>query len=133
MKNYQEIRKQAEEKRSELFKECRLFFAFSNSQFQENKTPLAEGEKYVSIGAGGYLPKSEVNNFSDGLSRIKKWESSEIKRAKLEETEILYELENHECFYTGEIEPVVELFAGKYTEAQIRKVYRGQPVEQNRN
>ena len=56
MKNYPEIRQVAEVKRTELYTNCGLFFAFSNEQFTENKTPLKEGEKYVSIGAGGYLP-----------------------------------------------------------------------------
>ena len=51
MKTLIEIKKEYEEKRTEFFKDCGLFWAFSNKQFFENKTPLQEGEKYVSIGA----------------------------------------------------------------------------------
>jgi hypothetical protein len=122
MKTYREIRAKAQNKRSILFDKCRLFWAFSNQQFNENKTELKEGEKYVSIGAGGYLPKSEVKNLTKGLEIIRKWENSEIKKQKDgKNAHILYELNNHECFYTGSIESAEAVLP--YPRRDILKVY----------
>lgn len=123
MKNIPELKQEREAKHSELFKKVGLFWAFSNEQFIENKTPLREGEKYVSIGAGGYLPKGNVDEFTKGMDEISEWYKSEIKKNKAEEKEIAYELHNHECFYTNDISAVVEMFEGVYTEKQIRLIY----------
>ena len=123
MKTVAELNQERQNKNSELFKNVGLFFAFSNEQFEKNKTPLKEGEKYVAIGAGGYLPKGNVEAFTKGLKEIEKWYKGEIKKNKAEEAEIAYELHNHECFYTNDITVVCELFEGTYTKEQILKVY----------
>jgi len=122
--NYQNIKKEKEAKTSLLIKKCKMFFAFSNKQFEENKTELKEGEKYLSIGMGAYLPKGNLKIWEDGMEEINNWGRNEIKKKKLEEQEILYELRNHECFYTGEIDDVLDMFKGTYTDEQIRLVYR---------
>ena len=72
---YQEIRSESEKKRNQLITDCNVFFAFNNDQFAEGKknNPIAEGEKYVSIGAGGYMPKSKLNDFLPGLDNISKF------------------------------------------------------------
>ena len=121
-----EIRKMKKEKEkmvSELFEKCGVFFAFSEKQFEENKTPLKEGEKYVSIGGGGYLPKGKVNELTEGMEAIERFGKQTVKKKNLVEAEILDELQNHECFYTGDISDVVDLFEGTYTKQQIRDVY----------
>ena len=59
--NLQDLKKQQEAVNTTLFNECGLFFAFSDSQFNENKTPLKEGEKYVPVMGGGYVPKNSLN------------------------------------------------------------------------
>jgi len=123
MKSLEELKQQEKNKHTELFHKVGLFWAFSNQQFQENKTPLKEGEKYVSIGAGGYLPKGNVDQFLKGMEDIKKWYNGEIKKNKSEEAEIIYELYNHECFYTNDISDVIEMFEGTYTREQIIKAY----------
>jgi hypothetical protein len=120
---YQNIKKEKEKMTTELFKECGVFFAFSDKQFEENKTPLKEGEKYVSIGGGGYLPKGKVDAFMKGMKAINSYGKQKVKKGNLQESEILYELQNHECFYTGDISDVVDLFEGTYTVKQIRDVY----------
>lgn len=123
MKTIDAIRKEETEKHTKLFNECGLFWAFSNEQFATNKTPLQEGEKYVSIGAGGYMPKHNVDKFCKGMAEIKKWTKEQTKANKLQEKEIAYELANHECYYTGDIDTVVGLFDGTYSREQIRNVY----------
>jgi len=119
---YEVIRKQASEKLTELMNKCGVFFAFSNEQFAENKTPLQPGEKYVSIGAGGYMPKSKVNDYLEGSKLITQWEKSEIKKLKDgKEQHILHELRNHECFYTCDIEDAANVLP--YPKKDIWKVY----------
>ena len=117
------IKQQEQNKVDALLKNCGVFFAFSDKQFAENKTPLQEGEKYVSIGGGGYMPKSQVKNFTDGMAEIRKWKQSEIKRTKSEIKEIEYELSNHECYYTNDISVVVDMFKGVYSEKMIRDIF----------
>jgi hypothetical protein len=119
----QKMKKEKEKMVSELFEKCGVFFAFSEKQFEENKTPLKEGEKYVSIGGGGYLPKGKVKELEEGMEAIERFGKQTVKKKKLVEAEILDELQNHECFYTGDISDVVDLFEGTYTKQQIRDVY----------
>jgi hypothetical protein len=121
MKSVAELKEERQNKNSELFNKVGLFWAFSNEQFNTSKTPLKEGEKYVSIGAGGYLPKSQVDNFLKGMETISKWEKSEIKKQKDgKESHILYELQNYECFYTNHIDDLDFL---PYTKKEIWQVY----------
>jgi hypothetical protein len=106
----QKIKKQREEANSRLFKECGLFFAFSNEQFNENKTPLKDGEKYVSIGSGGYLPKGNFEALQKGMKENEKAYKLAIKTHNLRVKEIVYEFGNHECFYTGDWSVVADMF-----------------------
>ena len=97
------IKDQKEQKVSDLLKTCSVFFAFSTEQFEKNKTPLQEGEKYVHIGAGGYMPKSKAESFKTGLDDIDKWYKSALKSNRLRKQNIAYELNNHEAYYTMDI------------------------------
>lgn len=119
---YEAIKIQAQERLNTLLNECGVFFAFSDEQFQKNKTPLKEGEKYVSIGAGGYMPKSKVNDYISGSKLINKWEKAERKKLKDgKELHILYELRNHETFYTCDIDDAAAVLP--YPKKDIWKVY----------
>jgi hypothetical protein len=120
---YSDIKKLKEKMTDDLLKKCGVFFAFSNEQFNENKTPLKDGEKYISIGGGGYMPKGKLKDFQEGMKSINKIGRKKIEENNLAESEILYELKNHECFYTGDYSDVVDMFEGTYTEKQIRDVY----------
>jgi hypothetical protein len=122
-KTYHEIKEEASNKLSVLLKDCKVFFAFSEEQFSENKTELKEGEKYVSIGAGGYMPKSYVKDFIQGQKDIEAWRKSEVKKGKQQEAQILYELNNYECFYTGDIEDAFEVLKDTYSIEQVKKVF----------
>lgn len=122
--NLQEIKKQKEDKVSQLLTDCGMFFAFSTEQFHANKTPLQEGEKYVSIGAGGYLPKGKVDAFCDGMKEINKWYKKEVADNKdLRRKEIVYELGNHEAWYTGDIQDTLRGLGPGYTAKEVWKVF----------
>jgi hypothetical protein len=119
MSTIQELKKEQEEKFSSLFKECGVFFAFSNKQFDEGKTPLKEGEEYVSIVNGGYMPESNTEAFKKGFQEILSWFKSEAKN--IEREHIVYELNNYECFYTGDLEDAFS--ALPYSQERITEVY----------
>lgn len=124
MQTISELKQQREDKQSELFKECGLFFAFSPSQFQENKTPLQESEKYLSIGGGGYLPKNNFDKFDKGMDLIQAWFKSQVKNNKARRQYIAYELANHEAYYTGCITDTLEALGEEYTREEVKQVYR---------
>lgn len=132
MTKLNEIRKLREERMSALFRKTGVFFAFSDKQFEENKTPIAEGETYTRLGGGGFLPTKNTADFHMGFSTLNAQYDSEITDAGLEDAEIAYELANHECWYTGDIEDVVEMFEGRYDRERIRAVYAKHSNE-NRN
>lgn len=117
------LRAEKEAKHNQLINDCKMFFAFSNEQFNENKTELKEGEKYVSIGGGCYMPKSFVNNWIEGSENITSWYNSEVKKSKNEESEILYQLRNYECFYTYEVDDAYEVLKDRYTLEEVWSVF----------
>jgi len=127
-----ELKKENETKLDLLFKECGVFFAFSNDQFNENKTPLADGDKYVSMGAGGYLPKSKVDAYIQGSKDINKGFKAGIKKSKsLRYENIAYELANHEAYYTGEITDTLEALGSEYTAKEVWEVYNKEAYKYN--
>lgn len=131
MKSINEIKDLKEKKVSELIKECSMFFAFSDKQFEENKTPLQEGDKYVSmVGAGAFMPKSKAPEFMKGLDVIDKWYKAEIKANKARKQNIIYELNNHEAFYTGDIEDTLDTLGSDYTREEVMEVYRKERKKQ---
>jgi hypothetical protein len=125
MNSYSELNKTYSAKLEEAGKENGLFWAFSNTQFAENKTPLLDGDKYVSIGAGGYMPKSNLTAYREATGKA--WE--DYQEALKSNPDLLiqgirYELGNHECWYTGDIEPVVGIFSGLASEELIYSIYQ---------
>lgn len=127
---YPELKATRQSKYNGLFENIGLFWAFGNDQFDEGKKkhPLSEGMKYCSIGAGGYFPGQNKEAYIKGMDGINAWEKiakAELKANEAEtEKAILYELNNHECFYSCDITDVVDIFDGVYTTEQIRKVYK---------
>ena len=119
MKTAHEIK---EEKISNLLIEVNGFFAFGKSQFDEAKK---QGVKYVSRGAGLIHEAGKSKYFDDQLAAITKeyHQKSLLEKGKIKI--ILDELQNYECFYTGEIDEAVEaLKVYDITEKEVLKVYQ---------
>lgn len=124
---YIEIKNKKQEDTNKLFETLGVFWAFSNKQFEEGyakaKLSMAEGEKLVDIGAGGYMPKHNVEALKNGMKEIEKTFKASIKEAKAREEHILYELNNHEAFYTCTIEDTKGALGEDYTNEEILAVY----------
>jgi len=131
MKTLNTLRQEREDKTTQLLKDCSVFFAFSKEQFEENKTEKKEGEKYTAYGYGAYSPSSQVDNYMNGLTKIMEEYDQEIQENGLRRAYILYELNNHEAFYTGELEPTHEALIGKYTIEEVAEVYRETRAKKN--
>lgn len=124
MAQYPAIRKEAQDRHNKLFDECGVFWAFSNEQFDEGR-PKDKSIKLVSIGAGGFMPKDNFDKLIAGSKAITKWEKDAIKAAKADEQVILYELNNHEAFYTLDTEDAFEALKPLgYTREQVKAVYK---------
>lgn len=92
-----------------------IFWAFSNQQFEENKTHKdAPDNEYLSVMGGGYIHKSNVEKlnvfFNTVVPKLKKEFTDNIKMEDL----IEYELINHECYYTGDYTKVVNIIKDYY-------------------
>ena len=127
MKTLEQIKKEQKNKYTELFNKVGLFWAFSNEQFAEGarKNPLNENDKYLSVGAGGYIAKSKVDIFVNGMEDIKKWYKKETAENKAIRIKLIsYELSNHECYYIGDIQPALDALGSEYTKKEVLKVYK---------
>lgn len=108
---------------TKAFEKHGAFFAFSKSQFDENKV---EGVRYVSDGTGMIIPKENYKALSEEIDEIHK---NGIKQ-DIEENGIVAiikrELANYECDYTGEIEDAVDALADYgITYEQVLNVFKG--------
>lgn len=123
MKTIQEINKEQEGKLSALLDTCGIFFAFSNEQFESNKK---EGVRYVRGYHGMIIPKDNVKLFERKFDEYCE-EKDTMFRENIDMKEyILYQLNNHECFYTGDYVEVLELVESIYpacTIEDIRQVF----------
>lgn len=129
--NYQELKQEQQKKYNDLFDKVGIFWAFNEKQFNEGKEkyPLAEGEKYVDIGGGGFIRKSKLKELEAGTKAIRLWFQSENKKLKADrkkrEQAVLYELSNYEAFYTGDISDAYDVLKEQgYTREEVRAVYR---------
>ena len=83
-------------------------FAFSAEQFAEmRKTlPLDEGDKYYSIGAGGFVRGKDIPAMREMFARHDK-EMKELRKSEKElENAFIREMGNHEYCITGDFEEI---------------------------
>jgi len=134
MKNLTELQKERENKLTDAIKSNRVFFAFSNKQFDEGKTHLDEGDKYTRLWGGTYLPKSLATSFLQTLELNNEWFVNALEENNLRGEYILYELYNHEAFYTGEIEDTFnslpQVNGREFTIEEVLYVYRHKKSKQ---
>lgn len=110
------------ERQTALFKKTGAIFAFSRERFDEQKQ---EGVTYVNCGMGMLCPKENADELFKGIDEIY---TSSIKQ-DIEENGltaiIKRELNNHECYYSGDIEDCVDKLKDyPVTRDDIQKVFR---------
>lgn len=100
-----------------------IFWAFSNDQFDENKTHKdAPDNEYISIGAGGYIHKSNIDKYKYFINDIApKLKADFVSKINIDDL-ISYELINHECYYTGDYSEVVDI-VHSYYDMPIDEIY----------
>lgn len=112
-----------EQAQTELFNKTNTFFAFSDKQFKEQYT---EGIKYVDMGQGMITPTEYVKEVIETLHTIyHKAMAQDLKENGIEGV-IKRELENHETYYTNDLEPAMEALKDypEITQKDIIKVYQ---------
>lgn len=123
-----ELKEEYTNKYNEELMKCGVFFAFGNEQFQENKTYKEDNNSsYISLGMGAYISEKDLEKYKNFCDIIAKDLKKDFITKVDKKDYILYELSNHECFYTGEIEDAHEVLKDYYkdiTLEEIRQVYR---------
>jgi hypothetical protein len=119
------------EKQSVLFSETGTFFAFSTEQYHDKaKSDIA----YVSLGSGMITPKDNANKVIEQLHKIYHDAIKEDLKENGKEAIIIRELENHECWYVGNIEDAVEKLKDyPITEDDINHVFSKYYAEKTKN
>jgi len=110
-----------EEPQTELFSRIGAFFAFSNKQFDEQKK---EGVKYTQLGCGLICPVGTATELMDELDKINEAGIKQDLEENGREGIIRRELENHECYYTGDTSACVDRLKDYgITREEIRVVF----------
>lgn len=104
------LKEEYQNKLSKILNDCEVFWAFNEEQLREGiaKYNISENNKMISIGMGGYMPSKHKDKFKEDSKELDNWYKAQLKelrrnKAALEKV-ILYELNNYECFYTGDID-----------------------------
>ena len=110
------------------FYETNIAYAFSEAQLKKamKKLGATDRSELTSIyGIGDLCLKSKAQEIITWISSSHQERIDWLKGLTDEEKEavIEYELYNHECFYTRDLEPVVNKFLLVYGEEQIVKVF----------
>lgn len=121
-----------QEETNKLINECDVFFAFSNSQLKEGIDKLREKYnvtpenklKLTDIGAGGFIPSINLDKYIKGHKNIDKQYKQLKKDEKARKEYILYELHNHEVFYTGNINTFCEEYMKDIPKEEILAIYK---------
>lgn len=114
-KDFYTLKKEFDEKYNEEFKKTGVFWAFNNEQFEENKTHKnAPDSEYLSIGAGGYIHKSnkeKLENFDNVIApKLKKEFAKSVEINDF----IDYELANYESYVDYDYSQTVYLVSDYY-------------------
>lgn len=106
---------------SDLYEKLGIFFAFSNEQYKQG---AVEGVKYATS-SGMFVPKSNVDQYIEESENIRKNGLEQLKRDHTDEQIIIYELRNHESFYTGELDDALDVLSEYgYSYDDVNAVYK---------
>ncbi|MDH6311055.1 hypothetical protein M2451_003901 [Dysgonomonas sp. PFB1-18] len=124
MKTIVQIKEEHQNKLSALFDSLGIFFAFSNEQFEEGRK---EGVKYANGGQGMLIPIDNVKEYVRRFSELEKDTEAEFAKHIPMDDYILYELNNHEAFYTWCTDDAYEVVKYRYpncTPDDMKRVFK---------
>lgn len=121
--NLIDLKKAKDEAISKAIKDHKVFFAFSNEQFEESKTELQPNEKYVRLQGGGFIPELQFNSFIKEMVKVQDDFKKAVEENNLKEKHIIYELQNYECFYTMDPTEAINALSDFYSEKEILEVF----------
>ena len=121
--NLIDLKKAKDEAISKAIKDHKVFFAFSNEQFEESKTELQPNEKYVRLQGGGFVPELQFNSFIKEMVKVQDDFKKAVEENNLKEKHIIYELQNYECFYTMDPTEAINALSDFYSEKEILEVF----------
>jgi len=101
---------------SQEFYNSMVTYAFSESQLKEGMKKLGAKQKdeLTTLGFGSICLKSKANEIIEWILKKQAEKDNWLKNLTIREKEVIirYEIDNHECTYTNDIEPVLEIFNG---------------------
>ncbi len=111
-----------EAKQTALFTKLGVFFAFSPKQFEEGKNPAVK--KYIATGGGMCVPKEHYQELAETLPKIHAAAIAEDLADNGKEGVIKRELDNHEAYYTWEIDATLDALEGyPITKEEVQAVF----------
>ncbi len=114
-KNFNEAKKEYDEKFHEEFNKTGVFWACTNAQFDENKTHKdAPDSEYLSIGACGYIHESDKSKLDDFYkTTVPKLKKEFVDNIDINDL-IDYELANYESYVTYDYSQAVYITSDYY-------------------
>lgn len=89
-----------------------IFWAFNGEQFSRGMADIGltldDKDLISSLGAGGYILKSSISEFNAMLKRHNEEKNARKKEEQYLFDALVYELNNHEYSYTGDIHPALD-------------------------
>ena len=121
--NLIDLKKAKDEAISKAIKDHKVFFAFSNEQFEKSNTELQPTEKYVRLQDDGFIPELQFNSFIKEMVKVQDDFKKAVEENNLKEKHIIYELQNYECFYTMDPTEAINALSDFYSEKEILEVF----------
>lgn len=118
--------RQLKDEKQKEFNAFPMAFAFSEQQLKEGLDKLGiTKDEAVGIGAGGFIRKSDLEDFK---AMVKRWQDAEAEAIANDKTGegfikdmFVYELDNHEFGYTGNSEDTVRSLGLTYEKIKSDK------------
>jgi len=116
-----EIKKKQEDSLSAIFENLGIFFAFSDEQFEESRKPDVE---YFTPGFGMVIPVQNKDAFKIAYDQHCQ-ETEALYREHIPMDDyILYELYNHEAYYTWDVTSAMDAVQVIYSECTREDMWR---------
>lgn len=126
--NFKQAKELFDKRYNDELNKVGIFWAFSKEQFEENKTHKESlTDDFIPIGGGGYIHKSNKEKLNKFFNVIAPKLEEEFSNSVNMDDLIEYELVNHECYYTGEWQSIINIIKDYYpninVEKEIKRVY----------